>query len=74
MQTIQPPSETLRLAEKQIDWVLAHADTSAWLKDALRTACEHDPVTLLNDIELLHTLLQPRSQALIEQRLTAPGE
>lgn len=71
MHRTPPPSERFRLAERQVDWVLAHANTSAWLKEALRTAREHDPVTLLNDIEFLQTVLQVRGQALIEQRLAS---
>jgi hypothetical protein len=73
MRATQAPENQLRLAEEHIDWVLSHPDKSAWLKDALRMARSRDPVALLNDVELLQTLLQARSHALIEQLLTAPG-
>ncbi|NJO35231.1 MAG: hypothetical protein HC869_21150 [Rhodospirillales bacterium] len=37
----------------------------------MTTALDRDPVTVLNDLEMLNTLLRPRSYAVIEKRLTA---
>ena len=62
-------SERLRVTEARIDWVLEHPDMSDWLKQALRTARGRDPSAVLNDLEMLRTLLQDRSGALIKRML-----
>lgn len=59
-------SETLKMTEERIDWVLSSANISEWLKDALRSAMDRDPVGILNELEMLNTLLRPRCQCLIE--------
>lgn len=69
METIRSTAELLQQAEQRIDWVLSHPGMSTWLKDALRTARDRDPVAILNDLAMLYSLLQPRSQALIDRRL-----
>lgn len=66
MKTAKTPAEQLLLAEERIDWVLSHPDMSIWLKNALRMARGRDPIDVLNGFELLQTLLQARSQALID--------
>ena len=73
MKTAKTPAEQLLLAEERIDWVLSHPDMSIWLKNALRMARGRGPIDALNDLELLQTLLQARSQALIAQTLAVSG-
>lgn len=74
MKTQMTSAEPLQLVDEQIDWVLSHPDMSDWLKDVLRTARECEPITLLNDLELVQLLLQSRSRALIERRVAAPND
>ncbi|MEO8997778.1 MAG: hypothetical protein ABI227_06465 [Rhodanobacter sp.] len=69
MKTEKTPAEQLLLAEEQIDWALSHPDMSSWLKNALSMARGRNPIDVLNDLELLQTLLQARSRALIDQTL-----
>lgn len=69
MAASQSPGELLLEAEKQIAWVLAHPGMSDWLKDAIRTAADCDPVNLLNDLEILCLVLRAKSQAAIDERL-----
>ena len=73
MKPPETPLERLIEAERQIAWVLAHPGMSAWLKRALRTAVDRDPVDILNDLEMLNLLLQSRSQAEIDQSLSQYG-
>lgn len=75
MEPIQPtPADRLRLAEDRIDWVLANPDASGWLKAALREARAHDPVVVMNDLEMLRLLLHARSEAIVDQQILAtPG-
>ena len=56
-------------AERQIAWVLAHPGMSDWLKDALKSAADRDPVHLLNDLDILGLLLRTKSQAIIDDQL-----
>ena len=56
-------------AERRIAWILEHEGVNAWLKNALRTALESDPIDVLNDLELLRVLLTPRADALIRMQL-----
>jgi hypothetical protein len=65
----EPSGEELREAEQRIEWVLADPNMSAWLKSALGTAHDRDPVHLLNDLEILCLLLRSKSQAVIDQEL-----
>lgn len=55
----KPSDDELREVEQRIEWVLADPGMSAWLKSALRTALDHDPVQILNDLEMLRILLHP---------------
>jgi hypothetical protein len=47
--------------------VLRDPAASSWLKTALRTALERDPVDAANDAEMLLRLLDARLHALLEQ-------
>lgn len=62
-----PPIDpsNLRQAEMRIEWVLAHPKMSPWLKEALRSALDRDPIDVLNELEILAILLRHRSEALI---------
>lgn len=53
METEHLMEASLQTAEDQIDWVLAHAGMSDWLKHSLRSARDREPVEVLNDLELL---------------------
>lgn len=50
-------------AERHIREALLHPAFSDWLKQALRSALERDPVALANDLELLGHLLRPWAAA-----------
>ena len=60
------PELLLAAAEDRIAWVLEHPQMSDWLKQALRSADEADPVVLQNDLEMIRHLLLPRCQAQID--------
>lgn len=53
----QEPETKLALAEARIEWVLEPPHTSDWLKKALRTADDLDPIELQNDVEMLRHLI-----------------
>jgi hypothetical protein len=48
--------------DEKISFVLNHPGMSAWLKHALREALPRDPVSVLNDLEILNLILRERSQ------------
>lgn len=50
--------------EEQISFVLQHPGMSNWLKDSLRAALERDPVSLLNDLEILTLIIRRRADRL----------
>ena len=60
----------LAVANARIAWVLEHPHMSAWLKQALQTAVELDPIALQNDVEMLKHLIVKQSQARIEVALS----
>ena len=47
-----------------IDEILNDPTTSKWLRWALRSALERDPVDVTNDVEILHLILVQRLEAL----------
>src|SRR5438067_2442825 len=51
----------------QIDEVLRDPAASFWLKDALRSALERDPVDAANDARVLARLLNRRSRAILSE-------
>jgi hypothetical protein len=53
-------------AIQHIDWILEHPAFSDWIKNALRTAMERDPVSVANDVELLRHVLHAWTFARIE--------
>jgi hypothetical protein len=54
--------------EEQISFVLAHPGMSAWLKTALSDALHRDPISVLNDLEILNLILRNRSEMLIAEK------
>jgi hypothetical protein len=56
-----------------IEDTLRDPAASLWLKAALRTALERDPVDAANDAEVLLRLLDAKLQALLEQLRNAPS-
>lgn len=67
----QEPEIMLAAANARITWALNNPRMSNWLKRALRTAENADPIALSNDIEILRQLLIPRTQALVEIEVCA---
>lgn len=83
MATSKSSKECLLDPNAQIAWVLAHPTMSPWLRDALRTALEQDPIDVLNDLEVLRYVLNLRCEVSIsaylsplnaESNLKADGE
>lgn len=68
------PTERLHIAEGQIDWALSHPDMSGWLKDALRTMRDRNPIEVLNDLEVLDTLVRSRACAMIDRLMDVPED
>lgn len=52
------PYDALQTNDEQIAWILAHPGMNRWLKAALRGARQHDPIAILNDLEILNLLLR----------------
>ena len=48
----------MKEAKRRIDFVLNHPANSEWLKDSLRKALDRDPIEVVNDLEVLNTLLR----------------
>ena len=59
-------AQKINVAEQRIAWTINHPDMSGWLKEALRTALEQDPVAVLNDLEILKDLINLWADAQIE--------
>ncbi|MBS4019988.1 MAG: hypothetical protein KGZ68_17335 [Dechloromonas sp.] len=49
-----------------IEAILTDPSTSFWLRDALRTASQRDPVDALNDAECLRAVLQQQLDAIVQ--------
>jgi hypothetical protein len=58
----------LRQAQQRIAWIEAHPAFSGWLKEALRTARNRDPVDVMNDLEILTHLLRGWASATIDEQ------
>jgi len=56
------------MAERlEVEQVLSDPAVSFWLKDALRSALDRDPVDAANDAEVLFRLLHERCRKLLSQ-------
>jgi hypothetical protein len=62
-------STTLIKSNEKIAWVLFRPNMSSWLKNALSTARDRDPIAVLNDPEILNHVLRARSNARIQSTL-----
>ncbi len=58
--------------DAHIAFILEHPAMSDWLKSALREALPRDPITVLNDLEILNLVLRSRSEALISGMFADP--
>lgn len=54
--------------DAQISFVLAHPAISAWLKDALSSARKVDPISIMNDLEILICIMRQRSEQFVADR------
>lgn len=72
----QEPEVLRSVANARIDWVLNHPHMSDWLKAALRSARDLDPIAVQNDIEMLRNLFALRTSAEVELMLSraTPGD
>lgn len=64
MSEVEPrPSAAIEAdsAETHFRFVLDHPGMSQWLKDALAGAMERDPISVLNDLEILSVITRLRS-------------
>ncbi len=65
----QTPNITVESAfEEQISFVLGHPRLSTWLKTALSDALHRDPISVLNELEILNLILRNRSAMLIAKK------
>ncbi len=72
--TLPAESSQSPVPQPTIEGVLADPAASLWLKHALRSALERDPVDAANDAEMLLRLLDDRLRALLEQPASEPTE
>jgi len=56
----------LREAQQRIAWIDSHAGFSDWLKIALKSAVERNPVDVINDLEILTQVLRAWTTAAIQ--------
>jgi hypothetical protein len=54
------------VAEPRVEEVMRDQAASQWLKSALRTALERDPVDALNDAFVLASILEERLREVLE--------
>lgn len=67
----KPGIKTESAMERQISFVLAHPGMSSWLKTALSDALHRDPISVLNDLEILNLILRNRSEMLIAEKYSS---
>jgi len=60
---------SVRQAEQNVAWILAHPAFSDWLKETLRSAMTCDPLQVANDLELLNHVVRAWSLARIDSGL-----
>lgn len=58
--------------DSQISFVLAHPGMSSWLKNAIQGAMEQDPLSSMNDVEILQTLLRRRAEVHLAREFRRP--
>ena len=57
-----------------LEEVLADQSVSSWLKDALRTSCERDPIDALLDARRLLKLLGDRYAQMVNRNATIAAD
>ncbi len=62
---MKPEVQTSALSQRDglIAWIESHPGVSDWLKEAVKSARDRDPVSLLNDLEILRVLMQLEANA-----------
>jgi hypothetical protein len=60
------PSSGPAGVNEQISFVLSHPAMSAWLKDALRAAITVDPISAMNDVEILNLIIRQRADQFVQ--------
>lgn len=63
------PSDPAAALDASITWLLDHARVSDWLKAALRSGRDFDPMVLQSDLQLLSFVLGRRIEAQIDAAL-----
>lgn len=58
-------------SDNEIGAILREPGTSQWMKDALSSALDRDPVDAVNDAELLAIALRHRAEVIQSQALAA---
>lgn len=53
--------------DEQISFVLTHPATSNWLKNALSAALTVDPISAMNDLEILNLIIRQRAEQLVQE-------
>lgn len=66
------PNEILQTNDERIAWVLSDPRMSSWLKEALRSSRERDPVEVLNELEILNLLLRTECETKIQIAFSSP--
>lgn len=61
MTKIDSESHETMSVDPSVDFVLNHPDMSPWLKEALASALDLDPSTVLNDLEILNFIFRARA-------------
>ena len=52
--------------DEQILFVLTHPAMSDWLKDSLRAALAIDPISVMNDLEVLNLIIRRRADQFVQ--------
>lgn len=60
------PYEILQTNDERITWVLSDPRMSSWLKDALTSSRDRDPVEVLNELEILNLLLRTECETKLQ--------
>ena len=52
--------------DEQISFVLTHPAMSDWLKDSLRAVLTMDPISAVNDVEILNLIIRQRADQFVQ--------
>lgn len=62
-----PQSPALKRAMEDIGWILNNPKSNPWLKRAIVGAIQNDPITVLNELEILKDVLVRWANANIQR-------